>query len=545
MTSESALREAVRFPAVVKTSVGTASRGIWFVREAGDLEGAVRELAASNAFAGEVLVQECSRHGREGAIGVCRGQLLGFHAYRQVAPGIGGGEAIKESVGRPNVRDMLAKIGERLAWHGALSIDYLMPEHDATPRLIDCNPRLVEPMSAYLAGTDLVGLLLQVSRGETPAALPESRAGVRTHLAMQALLGLASRGGTRRDLLRECWRLWTKARALCRKPRGDDAGANGLAQRGAAGDDGRVAAGAAEIRDRPGARRLWRASPEPREHPADRERDVQLARVAGAGVLQRLFGQVAREISPNVLADLSGRFSLSDVSTVLAAWDDRSFANGRGRPAMKTILVPTQNIPAMGSTLETAVLLAQRTGAYIEGIPLWFGAPEFVVAELASGFSMEVYRARREDETAGARKLFETFMQEHGIPAARTIADRPWFGWFDAVSPGEDLVGSHGRTFDVIVMSRPDADTAAPYNRAIEVGAVRKRPACSAVAADRSETDRDQHHDPLERQYRAGPRQRFGHAVAAPGRARDGVDGHRWTGRAGSISRSGAQAIAL
>jgi hypothetical protein len=32
---------------------------------------------------------------------------------------------------------------------------------------------------------------------------------VRTHLAMQALLGCASRGGTRRDILRECWRLWT------------------------------------------------------------------------------------------------------------------------------------------------------------------------------------------------------------------------------------------------------------------------------------------------------------------------------------------------
>ena len=208
VTSERALREALRFPKVVKTSVGTASRGIWFVREAGDLEGAVRELAASNAFAGEVLVQEWVHGTVEKAQSVfAKGQLLGFHAYRQVAPGIGGGEAIKESVGRPNVRDMLAKIGERLAWHGALSIDYLMPEHDATPRLIDCNPRLVEPMSAYLAGTDLVGLLLQVSRGETPAVLPESRTGVHTHLAMQALLGLASRGGTRRDLLRECWRL--------------------------------------------------------------------------------------------------------------------------------------------------------------------------------------------------------------------------------------------------------------------------------------------------------------------------------------------------
>jgi hypothetical protein len=51
--------------------------------------------------------------------------------------------------------------------------------------------------------------LLGLSRGETPAALPESREGVRTHLAMQALLGCASRGGSRRDLLSECWRLAT------------------------------------------------------------------------------------------------------------------------------------------------------------------------------------------------------------------------------------------------------------------------------------------------------------------------------------------------
>src|SRR3984893_10438074 len=137
---------------------------------------------------------------------------------------------------------------------------------------------------------------------------------------------------------------------------------------------------------------------------------------------------------------------------------------------MKTILVPTQNTSAMKSTLETAVLLAQRTGAYIEGVPLWFGAPEFVVAELASSYSVETYRARREEETAGARKLFESFMREHGVAALRTTADRPSFGWFAEVPPGEDLVGNHGRAFDVIVMSRPDADTAAPYNRAIESG---------------------------------------------------------------------------
>jgi len=209
------LRHVVRFPAVVKTSVGTASRGIWLVRNEADLEGALQELSAQHlsangAFADEVLVQEWVAGTTEKAQAVfCRSELIGFHAYRQIAAGAGGGEAIKQSVSRPQVRAHLATIGEKLAWHGALSVDYVLPVDSATPLLIDCNPRLVEPMNAYLAGADLVGLLLRVSQGEVPAALPESRAGIRTHLAMQVLLGCASRGGTRRDILCECWRLLT------------------------------------------------------------------------------------------------------------------------------------------------------------------------------------------------------------------------------------------------------------------------------------------------------------------------------------------------
>ena len=206
------LRDAVRFPAVVKTAIGTASRGIWFVREAGDLDRAVQDLDGAGAFDDEVLAQDLVAGTVEKAQAVfCRGELRGFHAYRQIAAGAGGGEAIKQSVSRPQIRDHVAAIGRELGWHGALSVDCIMPDDGTSPLLIDCNPRLVEPMSAYLAGTDLVGLLLKISLGETPAALPESRAGVRTHLAMQALLGCAARGGRRRDVVRECWRLATGA----------------------------------------------------------------------------------------------------------------------------------------------------------------------------------------------------------------------------------------------------------------------------------------------------------------------------------------------
>jgi predicted ATP-grasp superfamily ATP-dependent carboligase len=198
------LRDAVGFPCVVKTSIGTASRGIWFVRDDAGLSQALQGLDANDAFVDKVLVQDLVAGTIEKAQAIfSRGKLLGFHAYKQIAAGAGGGEAIKQSVHRPLLRAHLATIGQRLGWHGALSVDYISPDEAATPLFIDCNPRLVEPMSAYLAGLDLVDLLLRVSRGETPEPAAESRTDVRTHLAMQALLGCAARGGTRRDVFRE------------------------------------------------------------------------------------------------------------------------------------------------------------------------------------------------------------------------------------------------------------------------------------------------------------------------------------------------------
>jgi biotin carboxylase len=205
LKSQAEPRGSSRFPSVVKTSVGTASRGIWFVHDESELASALHDISLSGAFADEVLVQNLIAGTTEKAQSVfCRGKLIGFHAYRQVAAGVGGGEAIKQSVSRPMVRGYLEKIGAQLDWHGALSVDIIMPDDGTAPLLIDCNPRLVEPVNAWRSGTDLVALLLLISQGETPAPLRDSREGVRTHLAMQALLGVASRGGTRRDIVREC-----------------------------------------------------------------------------------------------------------------------------------------------------------------------------------------------------------------------------------------------------------------------------------------------------------------------------------------------------
>ena len=82
-------------------------------------------------------------------------------------------------------------IGQALQWHGALSFDYIRDDASATPYFIDANPRLVEPMNAWLSGVDLPGALLQVSLGESPPVQAEGREGVLTRLGLMGLLDAA------------------------------------------------------------------------------------------------------------------------------------------------------------------------------------------------------------------------------------------------------------------------------------------------------------------------------------------------------------------
>lgn len=199
------------FPLALKAAVGTASRSVWHVTDRATLTDAVDALERDHAFSDRVVAQAWVDGPVEHAQGVFdRGQLVGMHAYRQIVRGAGGGDAVKESVERPLVATHLARIGAHLNWHGALSVDYLAPDYLASGQpdgvlYIDCNPRLVEPMNARLAGHDLLNALLQVTTGRTlgPALAP-GRAGVRSHLALQALLGCALRTRSRLALLTEC-----------------------------------------------------------------------------------------------------------------------------------------------------------------------------------------------------------------------------------------------------------------------------------------------------------------------------------------------------
>lgn len=135
---------------------------------------------------------------------------------------------------------------------------------------------------------------------------------------------------------------------------------------------------------------------------------------------------------------------------------------------MKTLLVSLQNIAMMASTLDVAVRLAQRTGAYVEGFPLRFGIPQYLAAELATGILLDSYEVKSEAELNDMRDFFEAFMQRHDVPRSTAGLGRPCFGWLETAPEGEDFVGNHGRAFDLIVMARSDVDAAGPHRRAIE-----------------------------------------------------------------------------
>jgi glutathione synthase/RimK-type ligase-like ATP-grasp enzyme len=191
------------FPAYVKAPVGTGSAGVRRVTDAAGLAEAVRHFVADGALTdGGVLVQEALN----GTFVMAQcvfdtGSLVAFHANERVQEGANGSASAKASTAVPGLRAELARLGQALEWHGALSVDAIVV--DARAYAIDVNPRLVEPGNALAAGTDMVSALLAVARGTPPVTATPSRAGVCTHQFLMALLGVAQRTGRRRSVAAE------------------------------------------------------------------------------------------------------------------------------------------------------------------------------------------------------------------------------------------------------------------------------------------------------------------------------------------------------
>jgi biotin carboxylase len=194
------------FPAYVKAPVGTGSTGVRRVVDRSDMGAAIRGFLAQGALDdGGVLIQQVV----EGTFVMAQsvfeaGALVAFHANERLREGANGSASVKASLEVPRLREDLARLGQALRWHGALSVDAIVV--NGRPFIIDVNARLVEPANALASGTDLVSALLGVAIGAPVTPAPPSRVGVRTHQLLMGILGAAQRTGLRRRVLAEVGR---------------------------------------------------------------------------------------------------------------------------------------------------------------------------------------------------------------------------------------------------------------------------------------------------------------------------------------------------
>jgi len=137
---------------------------------------------------------------------------------------------------------------------------------------------------------------------------------------------------------------------------------------------------------------------------------------------------------------------------------------------MKTILVPMESHDQTRAGLAAALALAERFDGYIEGFALRFRVNEFIAVDMAGAIPLETLREESLDEGRRARAMFEAFMQEHGVPRTSAAGGGRSWGWHEDAPDGEDFVGSHGRVFDIIVMSRSEPSAGGLHERAIESG---------------------------------------------------------------------------
>ena len=138
--------------------------------------------------------------------------------------------------------------------------------------------------------------------------------------------------------------------------------------------------------------------------------------------------------------------------------------------SMKMILVPTEQREGMRSVLQTALLLARRFDSYIEGFALRFEISMFVAAGMGDSIPLETFKQEGIEEVKKPRDMFESFMQDHNVPRSSPATSSLSFGWLDHAPEGDTIVGSYGRVFDIIVVSRPDANTTDLHHRALVSG---------------------------------------------------------------------------
>ena len=134
---------------------------------------------------------------------------------------------------------------------------------------------------------------------------------------------------------------------------------------------------------------------------------------------------------------------------------------------MKNILVPIEEHDSIGAVLETAWRFGQNFGSRIEGIALGPDTGDLIAADFAIAGSIFDEKTRRE-LVEHARRVFEDFMNAHGVAAAGGDANAPTFGWAGGDMSTDSGIGAYGRVADIVVVGRPGSGRGDPRRATLE-----------------------------------------------------------------------------
>lgn len=181
----------------VKVPIASGSTGVWRVDGERDLAAVADAPLVSDSFARgwPVLIQREVAGPVVMVVGVfAHGRMAGVHAARRTREGVNGGAAGRQGVVDDDACVALERLGGALAWHGPLGLDAVDTADGL--RVIDVNPRLVEPYNAFCAGVDLVAAMLDVAEGRQVETLAPVVPRAKTHALVMALVASAARGRT-------------------------------------------------------------------------------------------------------------------------------------------------------------------------------------------------------------------------------------------------------------------------------------------------------------------------------------------------------------
>jgi nucleotide-binding universal stress UspA family protein len=136
---------------------------------------------------------------------------------------------------------------------------------------------------------------------------------------------------------------------------------------------------------------------------------------------------------------------------------------------MKTILLPLVDDDSAASATETAYMIAQRFGSYIEGMFVRAPMPTMSHGPIPSHF-LGQYRDFWDHNAERARQRFAAFMNTHNVPF-REIAvrsDQPTAWWSEREGERDAVIGTYGRLFGLIVICRTPPEVSPDWMGACE-----------------------------------------------------------------------------